>query len=139
VNQPHLSGFLGELAEAKGIVCKELMVGSKTVPNVFFVDVKGRSNVLLGHDWIHANGCVLSMLHQCVIQWVGEQVEIIRAGDDVCIAMAESQGDIQEGCRKCLTSCDLTDYDYVSIGKEGCISISVKPTVGASQLVDDVV
>jgi hypothetical protein len=37
-----LSGFSGELAEAKGIVSKELTVGSKTVPTTFFVvDVKG--------------------------------------------------------------------------------------------------
>jgi hypothetical protein len=44
-----LSGFLGEPAEAQGIVSKELTVGSKIVPTTFFmVDVKGRYNVLLG-------------------------------------------------------------------------------------------
>jgi hypothetical protein len=54
-----ISGFSGESAEAKGIVCKELTLSSKTVPTMFFVvDVKGRYNVLLGRDWIHANGCV---------------------------------------------------------------------------------
>jgi hypothetical protein len=63
-----LSGFLGEPTEAKGIVCKELMVGSKTMPMAFFViDVKGRYNVLLRRDWIHANECVPSTLHQCII------------------------------------------------------------------------
>jgi hypothetical protein len=37
-----LSGFSGEHAEAKGIVSKELTVGSKTMPTSFFVvDVKG--------------------------------------------------------------------------------------------------
>jgi hypothetical protein len=58
-----LIGFLGEPAEARGIVSKELTIGSKTVPTAFFiVDVKGRYNQVLGRDWIHANGCVPSTL-----------------------------------------------------------------------------
>jgi hypothetical protein len=45
-----LSGFSGEPAEARGIVCKELTVGS-TVPIAFFiVDVIGWYNVLLRCD-----------------------------------------------------------------------------------------
>jgi hypothetical protein len=44
-----LSGFAGDPTEAKGIICKELMVGSKNVPMGFFmVDIKGHYNVLLG-------------------------------------------------------------------------------------------
>jgi hypothetical protein len=44
-----LSDFVGGPTEAKGIICKELMVGSKTVPTAFFVvDMKGCYNVLLG-------------------------------------------------------------------------------------------
>jgi hypothetical protein len=44
-----LSGFAGDPTEAKGIICKELTIGSKTLPTTFFmVDVKGRYNVLLG-------------------------------------------------------------------------------------------
>jgi hypothetical protein len=63
-----LSGFVGETAEARGIVSKELTVGSKTMPTTFFVvDVKGRYNVLLGRDWIHVNGRVPSTLHQCLM------------------------------------------------------------------------
>jgi hypothetical protein len=51
-----LSGFAGDPTEAKGIIRKELMVGSKIMPTTFFVvDVKGRYNVLLGQDWIHTN------------------------------------------------------------------------------------
>jgi hypothetical protein len=52
-----LTGFSREPAEAKGIISKELMVGSKTMPTAFFVvNVRGRYNILLGHDWVHANG-----------------------------------------------------------------------------------
>jgi hypothetical protein len=65
----NLSGFAGDPTEVKGIICKELTVGSKTVPMAFFmVDVKGRYNMLPCRDWIHANGCVSSSLYQCVIQ-----------------------------------------------------------------------
>jgi hypothetical protein len=89
------SGFSGELAEAKGIVSKELTVGSKTLPTTFFmVEVKGRYNVLLGRDWIHANACVPSTLHQCVIQWVGNEAEVITADDTVCVAMAKVPVDV---------------------------------------------
>jgi len=63
-----LSGFSGELSEAKGVIAMELIVGSKTVPTAFFVvDVKGRYYILLGRDWIHANCCIPSTLHKCVI------------------------------------------------------------------------
>jgi hypothetical protein len=70
-----LSSFLGEASNAKGIVAKELMVGSKSMLTaLFIVEEKGKYNVLLGRDSIHANGCVPSTLHQCVIQWVGDEV-----------------------------------------------------------------
>jgi hypothetical protein len=59
-----LSGFACDPMEAKGIICKELTVGSKTVPTTFFmVDMRGCYNVLLGRDCIHMNECVPSTLH----------------------------------------------------------------------------
>jgi hypothetical protein len=62
-----LSSFAGDPTEVKEIIYKELTVESKIVPMAFFmVDVKGCYNVLLGRDWIHANECVPSTLHQCV-------------------------------------------------------------------------
>jgi hypothetical protein len=63
-----LSIFAGGLTEAIGIIYKEVTVGSKTVPTAFFVvDVKGHYNMLLGQDWIHANECVPSTLHQFIM------------------------------------------------------------------------
>jgi hypothetical protein len=63
-----LSGFSGQASDTKGIISKELTVGSKTVPTtIFVVDIKGKYNILLGRDWIHGNGCVPSTLHQCVV------------------------------------------------------------------------
>jgi hypothetical protein len=48
-----LSSFAGDPTEAKGIICKDVTVGSKAVPTAFFVvDVKGCYNMLLKRDWI---------------------------------------------------------------------------------------
>jgi hypothetical protein len=85
-----LSGFSGEASDTKGIISKELMVDSKMILTAFFmVDVKGKYKVLLGRDWIHVNGCVPSTLHQCVMQWVDDNVEVNEADDLVCVDMAE--------------------------------------------------
>jgi hypothetical protein len=82
---------------------------------------------------------VPSTLHQCVVQWVGDKVEVVQADEDVCIAVTESQFDIQGGEMKCLTGRDLSGYDYVSVGKDGFVSISVKPVIGATRLAHDLV
>jgi hypothetical protein len=133
-----LNGFAGDPTKGKGIICKELTVGSKTVPMTFFVvDVKGRYNELLEQDWIHTNEFVPSTLHQCVIQWIGNEVEVVQADEDVCITMTESQVDIQGGKMKCLTSRDLMGYDYVSVDKDGFVPISVKPAIDATRLAHD--
>jgi hypothetical protein len=135
-----LSSFAGDPTDAKGIICKELTVGSKIVSTSFFVvDVKGRYNVLLRQDWIHANEYVTSTLHQCVIQWIGDEVEVVQADEDMCIAVTESHVDIQGRKMKCLTGRDLMGYDYVSVGKDGFVSISVKPAIGATRLAIDLV
>jgi hypothetical protein len=128
-----LSGFAGDPTKAKGIIYKELMVGSKTVPTTFFmIDVMGCYNVLLGRDWIHANECVPSTLHQCIIQWIGDEVEVVQADEDVCITMIESQVDTHGGKMKCLIGRELTCYDYLSIGRGGFVLISVKLAIGAT-------
>jgi hypothetical protein len=133
-----LSGFAGDPAEAKRIICKELMVGRKTMPTTFFVvDVKGCYNMLLRRDWIHANECVLSTLHQCVIQWIGDKVEVVQANEEVCVAVAESQVNILGGKMECLSDKDLTGYDYISINKDGFVPISVKPAIGETRLAHD--
>jgi hypothetical protein len=133
-----LCGFAGDLTEAKGIIHKELTVGSKTVPTAFFmVDVKARYNVLFRRDWIHTNECVPSTLHQCIIQWIGDEVEVVQADEEVCVAMAESQVDILGGKMECLSGKDFTRYDYIRICKDGFVPISVKPATGVTRLARD--
>jgi hypothetical protein len=74
-----------------------------------------------------------------MIQWVGDEVEVVQADEDVCIAVTESQVNIQGGKMKCLTGKDLMGYDYVSVGKDGFVPISVKPVIGATRLAHDLV
>jgi hypothetical protein len=51
--------------------------------------------------------------------------------------MAESQVDILGGKMECLSSKDLIGYDYISIGKDGFVLISVKPVISVTQLADN--
>jgi hypothetical protein len=53
------------------------------------------------------------------MQWVGDLVEVVEADDIAYVAVTESQVDVQDGQVKCLTGQDLTEFDYVSIGKDG--------------------
>jgi hypothetical protein len=133
-----LSSFAGDPTEVKGIIYKELTVGSKIVSTTFFmVDVKGCYNVLLGWDWIHANECVPSTHHQCVIQWISDELEVVQADEEVCVALAESQVDILGGKMDCLSGKDLMGYDYISVDKAGLVLISVKPAIVATRLAHD--
>ena len=68
----------------------KLTIGSKTLLTTFFViDGKDSYSLLLGRDWIHANCCVPSTMHQCLIQWHGDDVELVRADNSVSIATAD--------------------------------------------------
>jgi hypothetical protein len=71
----------------------ELTIGSKSLPTAFFV-VKGRGsyNLLLGKDWIHANYCIPSAMHQCIIQWIGDSVEVVQGETSLTVAATEAQG-----------------------------------------------
>ena len=67
-----------------------MTIGSKTLLTTSFViDGKGLCSFLLGRDWIHANCCVPSIMHQCLIQWHGDDVELVHADDFVSVATAD--------------------------------------------------
>jgi hypothetical protein len=66
------------------------MIGSKTLLTTFFViEGKGAYSLLLGRDWIHANCCVPSTMHQQHIQWVDDDIEVVQAGDSVSVTNVE--------------------------------------------------
>nr|AAK52152.1 putative gag-pol polyprotein [Oryza sativa Japonica Group] len=75
-----LKDFGSNPSETKGVLNVELTVGNKTIPTMFFViDGKGSYSLLRGRDWIHANCCIPSTMHQCLIQWQGDKIEIVPA------------------------------------------------------------
>ena len=66
------------------------MIGSKTLPTTFFIiDGKGTYSLLLGPDWIHANCCIPSTMHQCLVQWQGDNVEVVQADTSISVATTD--------------------------------------------------
>jgi hypothetical protein len=124
-----LNRFEGrEGIEAKGMISLELTVGSKTSAMAFFfVDVQGNYNILLGCDWLHANQCVSSTMHQKLIQWVGDEVEVVRANDSTFIALAEAPVDWQHPNATCLSGRDLSEFDFLSTTRDGFVPVSLYP------------
>jgi hypothetical protein len=118
----------GEPMGAKGVISMELTIGSKTLATAFFVaETQGNFSLILGHDWIHANKCVPSTLHQMLIQWVDNQVEVIHGDNSACVAVADSRSIGIHDDVKCLSGLDLSDYEFVSCSNNGFIPAVIKP------------
>jgi len=93
-----LKDFEGNVSPVKGAICVQLTIDSKTLPTiVFIISGKGACKLLLGRDWIHANCCIPSTMHKCLVQWVGDKIEIVSGDSSYVIASAES--DIYERTR----------------------------------------
>uniref|UniRef100_A0A0A9CRF3 Peptidase A2 domain-containing protein n=1 Tax=Arundo donax TaxID=35708 RepID=A0A0A9CRF3_ARUDO len=113
-----LRDYGGGTSEAKGVLNVELTIGSKTLPVTFFViDGKGAYSLLLGRDWIHANCCIPSTMHQSLIQWIGDQVEIVSADKAVSVASADpSPWQIDD--MECLSG-KTWEGNYVKVTNQG--------------------
>ena len=60
-----ITGFVGERKKVEAVVTVHVTVGSRVCETCFFMVRTGSSyNALLGRDWIHANKCVPSSMHQ---------------------------------------------------------------------------
>jgi hypothetical protein len=105
-----LSDFNDQTSEAQGVLSVDLTVGSKTVPSSFFIiNNKSTYSVLLGRNWIHANCCIPSTMHQCLIQWDGDEVEVVQADDWIEISHAT------------MSIWDVEDLELIlGISLEGC-------------------
>jgi hypothetical protein len=88
-----LMDFEENVSPAQGAICVDLTISSKTLLTAFFV-IKGRGsyNLLLGRDWIHANCCIPSTMHQCIIKWIGDSVEVVQGEISLTVAATEAQG-----------------------------------------------
>ncbi|PRQ23607.1 putative aspartic peptidase domain-containing protein [Rosa chinensis] len=78
-----VSNFSGGKSRPRGILPLDVTVGEKTNMTAFFVvDSSAHYNALLGRDWIHQNMCVPSSLHQVLIFWHGDKIEVIPADNN---------------------------------------------------------
>jgi hypothetical protein len=85
-----LKDFVENTSDTKGCVHVDLMIGSKTLlTTLFVIEGKGAYSLLLGRDWIHANCCIPSTMHQQLVQWVDDDVEVVQADDLVSVANVE--------------------------------------------------
>ena len=117
----------GDPIGAKGVALMEFTIGSKTIPTAFFAsEVQGNFSLILRYDWIHANQCVPSFLHQFLIQWIGDEIEVVHGDASSFIATADSEFIGAHDNIKCLLDLDLTDYDLISCTKKGFVSAILK-------------
>jgi hypothetical protein len=84
--------------ESWGVVSMELTVGSKSLTIAFFVvKVQGNYGVILGRDWIHTNRSIPSTLHQILIQWIDDEVEVVHMDASAYITLANATAGWQHG------------------------------------------
>jgi hypothetical protein len=105
-----LSDVNGQASEVQGVLNVDLTVESITIPTSFFIiSSKSTYTVLLGRDWIHSNCYIPSTMHQCLIQWDGDEVEVVHADDSIEISLAA------------MSVWDTEDQEPISgISLEGC-------------------
>jgi hypothetical protein len=122
-----LNGMESNSIEAQGLISMEFTIGSKSLTTAFFiVEKQGNYSAILSCHWIHANRCVPSTLHQFLIQWINDEIEVVHTDMSTYIAVADIMADWQLGSAQCLLEKDLTGYDSLSISKEGFVPVSVK-------------
>jgi hypothetical protein len=120
----------GEPMGAKGVISMEITVGSKTLATTFFVaETQCNFSLILGRDWIHANQYVPSNLHQFLIQWVGDEVEIVHGDALACVAVADSSTMDNYENLKCLTGLYLSDLKLIDSTKDGFATVVMKPII----------
>ena len=122
-----VKGVGGNSISAKGFALMKLTIGSKTLATVFFIaEVQGSYSLILGRDWIHANHCVPSSLHQFLIQWVGDAIEVVHSDSSADVATTDAP--MLEGYDAIayLSGTYLSSYEFISVTKLGFIPISLK-------------
>jgi hypothetical protein len=115
--------------KANGVTSIELTIGTKTlVVSFFIIEVEGKYSIILGKDWIHANQYVHSTLHQMLLQWVGDEVEIVHTNTSACIVMADVPVLWTYETTRCLTRVDFQiNYQFISLCRESFTRIMLEP------------
>ena len=72
-------------------------------------------------------------MHQQLIQWIDDEVEVVQADESACIALADSLVDWQHPNATCLSGRDFTGFDFLSATRDGFVPVSLKP-IAANRL-----
>ena len=108
-----------KLPEAMGVHNVELTVGRKMIPTSFFiVNSKSTYMVLLGRDWIDTNSCIPSTMHQYLVQWDSDEVEVVPADDSSEVSLADMDAWDAEG-QEPISGIALEDCDRIDSIKNG--------------------
>ena len=67
-----------------------------------------------------------STLHQCLMQWVGNEVEVVYANESAWIATADAPAIWAHDSARCLTGVDLIDYQYLGVSKDGFVPVMLE-------------
>ena len=114
-----LNDFNGQPSEAMGVLNVELTVGRKTIPTSFFiVNSKSTYTVLLGRDWIHTNCCIPSTMHQYLVQWDSDVVEVVPADDSSEVSLTDMNAWDAEG-QEPISGIAPEDCDRIKATKNG--------------------
>ncbi|XP_075481228.1 uncharacterized protein LOC142521941 [Primulina tabacum] len=75
-----VAAFTGESTKTLRVLHANFTVGSRSSLSAFFVvNSSASSHALLGRDWIHSNHCVPSSMHQLLLMWKWDEVEVVQA------------------------------------------------------------
>ena len=86
-----ISTFTTKISKTLGVIPIYIIMGSKTSLVAFFmINSTANYNSLLGRDRIHANWCVSPSLHQFLLFWKGDEVEVVWANKQPFITTSDS-------------------------------------------------
>jgi hypothetical protein len=90
-------------------------------------DIIDNYSVILGRDWIQANQCVPSTLHQMFIQWVDSDVETVCVDASDCMAMGDAPVLWTYDSAKCSIEVNISNYQFISFCKKGFTHVMLEP------------
>jgi hypothetical protein len=68
-------------------------------------------------------------LASILIQWVGDEVEIVHGDASTCVSVADSPAMDNHENLKCLTGLDLSNLRFIDSTKDGFATFVMKPIV----------
>ena len=85
-----ISAFTREISKTLGVFPLDITMGKTSLLAFFVINSPANYIALLERDNIHANWCVSSSLHQFLLCWKSDEVEVVWANKKPFIATSDS-------------------------------------------------